>query len=57
MYTPQCPPPRDVAIPGIKSTSPMVSVLQADSFTAEPPGKPLTFHNTPLKALKKIPQT
>jgi len=35
----------------------VVSVLQADSFTAEPLGKPLTFHNTPLKAMRKIPQT
>ena len=32
-----CPPPGDLPDPGIK---PVSSVLQADSLTTEPPGKP-----------------
>ena len=33
-----CPPPGDLSDPGIEPASP---ALQVDSFTAEPPGKPL----------------
>ena len=36
-----CPPPGDLRDPGIKPGSP---ALQADSFTAEPPGKPKKTH-------------
>ena len=32
---------RDLPDPGIKAASPVAPVLQADSFPAEPPGKPL----------------
>ena len=35
------PPPGDVPISGIEPTSPAASTLQGDSFTAEPPGKPI----------------
>ena len=35
-----CPPPRDLPNPGIKLGSPVSPALQADSFTAEPQGKP-----------------
>ena len=35
-----CPPPGDLPDPGIKPTSPASLVLQADSLTTEPPGKP-----------------
>ena len=38
-----CPPPGDLSDPGIEPASP---ALQVNSFTAEPPGKPL------LRAIK-----
>ena len=40
------PPPGDLPDPGIKPRSP---ALQADSFTAEPPGKPVRDYCSALK--------
>ena len=36
-----CPPPGDLPDSGIEPASPTASALQADSFAAEPPRKPL----------------
>ena len=38
-----CPPPGDLPDPGIEPESPEAPALKADSFTAEPPGKPSPF--------------
>ena len=43
-----CLPPRDLPNPGIEPTSPVAPVLQVDSFTAEPPGKPLAGLYSPV---------
>ena len=37
------PPPRDLRDPRIEPGSPLSPVLQADSFTTEPPGKPKLY--------------
>ena len=42
------PSPEDLPDPGIEPTSLTSPVLQADSFTAEPPGKPRNEHTAPL---------
>ena len=39
------PPPGDLPKPGIEPESPVSPALQADSFTAETLGKPLTWGN------------
>ena len=36
-----CPPPEDLPNPGIKSSTLASPALQVNSFTTEPPGKPL----------------
>ena len=41
-----CPPPGDLPNPGIKCTIPAAPPLQADSFTAEPLGKPSAVNQT-----------
>ena len=45
-----CRPPGDHPDPGIKLVSPVAPVLQADSFTSEPPWRP---HSGILFSLKK----
>ena len=49
------PPPRDLPHPGIKPTSPVSPVLQADSLPAEPLGKPINqlFFNFKKKKKKE----
>ena len=39
-----CPPPGDLSDPGIKLTSPVSPVLQADSLPTEPLGSPIYSH-------------
>jgi len=40
-----CPPPGDLPDPGIKLESSVSPMLQADSLSVEPSGKPLTYFN------------